>query len=270
MKELNVDLDLVQSWFTRDDESPIVRVASTDAFEASYLRELADVVRRCYASDDVIAYRASQLGVTRAAVVAALLPDKGSVMSGDFGEIIAYLVLGSQEHPTEVIGPKRWRLKQDRTKAAPGSDVVQFVLPNWPTPSGEDRLVCAEVKAKATSSNFTPIANAIEGMKKDRLGRAAKTLNWFKERAILGELDSSTIDIVDRFLDAVDHPEATKDFWAIAVLCTSLVDGEPDDVPEIPDDCRVAVVTIPELKARYEAVFKAIHDQADGDTGAAQ
>ncbi len=50
MKELNVDLDLVQSWFTRDEASPIVHIASTDSFDQSYLQELVDVVRRCYAS----------------------------------------------------------------------------------------------------------------------------------------------------------------------------------------------------------------------------
>jgi hypothetical protein len=52
-------------------------------------------------------------------------------MSGDFGEIVAYLYLAGSEGGG-VVGPKRWRLKEDRTKSAPCSDVVQLVFSNWP------------------------------------------------------------------------------------------------------------------------------------------
>src|SRR5690349_3073927 len=58
-------------------------------------------------------------------------------MTGDFGEFVAFLFLGSRAHPEDVVGPMKWRLKQDRLKPAPYSDVVQFALPDWPSSSSD-------------------------------------------------------------------------------------------------------------------------------------
>ncbi len=64
-------------------------------------------------------------------------------MSGDFGEILAYVYLAGMRHG-QIVGPKRWRLKEARTKSAPYSDVLQFVLPQWPVASNADILTGAE------------------------------------------------------------------------------------------------------------------------------
>jgi hypothetical protein len=262
MRDLQVDLGVVRSWFIQDDNSdnPVVMLVrlSGDG-EASWLTDLVEAARRCYASDQFLEHRATEGDMSKRDVLAALLPDPGSVMAGDFGEILAFLFLGSAPHPLEVIGPKKWRLKQDRTKPAPHSDVVQFVVPDWPAPCGRDRLVCAEVKTKSTPGDSTPISAAIADSAKDRLGRLSKTLAWLKERAILGELEPTTMAVVDRFLEAIAHPPAAKEFWAVAVICTSLLEAELIDVPEVaPDDCVLAVIAVPGLRVRYEEVFAAI------------
>lgn len=109
-------------------------------------------------------------------------------MSGDFGEILVYLYQAAKEHPVEAIGPKKWRLKQDRTKPSPHSDVVHYVLPSWPTPSAQDVILCAEVKTKATAGKTAPIKEAIEGCENDRTGRLARTLVWLRERALTEDL----------------------------------------------------------------------------------
>jgi hypothetical protein len=266
MRDLQVDPGLVRSWFTQDSDSDpsVMLVRSSRAAEEAWLTDFVEAMRRCYASDEFLEDRAAVLGLPKSEVLKALLPDPGSVMAGDFGEILTFLFLGSAQHPQEVIGPKKWRLKQDRTKAAPYSDVVQFVVPDWPTPSAADRIVCAEVKTKSTDGSSTPISSAISDSTKDRLGRLSKTLVWLRERAILGELEPATLTVLDRFLEAIEHPPAAKEFWAVAVICTSLVEGELVDAPEVPpDDCIVAVIAIPELKARYEQVFGAICPSID-------
>ena len=81
----------------------------------------------------------------------------GSVMAGDYGEIVTALYLASSAHPAEVLEPKMWRLKSRRTKASEGSDVVQLRLPHWPTASDEDAITCAEVKTKSTNGKSTPV-----------------------------------------------------------------------------------------------------------------
>ena len=270
MRGLQVDLSVVRSWFIQDDDSDnpvamLVRVS--DDGEASWRTGFVEAARRCYASDQFLEHRAVEGNMSKRDVLGALLPDPGSVMAGDFGEIVAFLFLGSAPHPHEVIGPKKWRLKQDRTKPAPHSDVVQFVVPDWPAPSRRDRLVCAEVKTKSTPGESTPISAAIADSTKDRLGRLAKTLAWLRERAILGELEPTTMAVVDRFLEAIAHPPAVKEFWAVAVICTSLLEEELIDAPQVaPDDCVIAVIAVPGLKTRYEEVFAAIRASVD-DSG---
>jgi hypothetical protein len=261
MRDLQTDIALIRSWFSSDDGGPvlIVRPGTQDA--AAWLSDLAVVARRCYVSDEFLDERAAEVGTDKAEVLAALLPDRGAVMAGDFGEIITFLFLGSRDEGTDVVAPKKWRLKGDRLKAAPYSDVVQFVVPHWPASSDEDRLICAEVKTKSTDGPSTPIPSAIADSEKDQLGRLAKTLAWFKDRALVEDLGSTSIPLIDRFLHATDHPAADKRFWAVAVICTSLVEAELATVPEeLPSDSTIAVIAMPDLKDHYEALFGAIVD----------
>jgi hypothetical protein len=260
MHDLALNIGELLSSFPREADSPFVLVRVPDEQADAWLEALAEGVRRCYAADEFLEARAAEIGLSRAQVLASLLPDRGAVMAGDFGEILVFIYQGAAEHPTAVIGPKKWRLKQDRSKPAPYSDVVQFVVPTWPTPSDQDRLLCSEVKTKSTTGDSTPIASAIADCEKDRLGRLAKTLVWLKERAIREDLGTTSIAHLDRFIEATDHPPAQKQFRAVAVLCTSLLDAELASAPEIaPADYTVLVLAVPDLKQRYEALFDAVH-----------
>jgi hypothetical protein len=259
MQDLDVDINLIRSWFEEDGphESGVLLVRTSDEAAATWVTDLVAGARRCYVTDDFLERRSAEMGVSKGEVLTALLPDPGAVMAGDFGEIVTFLFLGSREHPVAVIGPKKWRLKQDRRKPAPYSDVVQFLLPQWPDASVDDVVVCAEVKTKSTDGNSTPIASAIADSATDRVGRLAKTLAWLAERALLEDLGTTSLAAIQRFLQAVDHPPAVKKFWAVAVVCTSILEAELADAPEDADD-NVIVIAVPELKNLYEAVFAAV------------
>ena len=258
MDDLGFDIESALAWFPHQQETPYVLVRVDDAHSSAWSEALGVAVRRCYVSDSVIISRAAATGVAETDIIAAALPDPGATMSGDFGEILVYFYQAAQELPEQAVGPRKWRLKQDRTKAAPHSDVVHFVLPTWPTPSEEDRLLCAEVKTKATDTSFTPIANAIADSKKDRTSRLAKTLVWLRDRALLGDVEDVSIDQLNRFINATDEPQASRHFRADAIVCASLVDAELGNAPEAADDeYTVVVMSVPELKATYEAVFAA-------------
>lgn len=258
MIDLGIDVATFLPWFSHDQEEPYVLIRVSARHADSWAKILSVPLRRCYISDKALTKSARRTGRKKKELIAAKLPDRGSTMAGDFGEILVYLYQAGHEHPTAVIGPKKWRLKHDRTKPAPYSDVVHFVVPHWPTPTEEDLVLCSEVKTKSTNGRTSPIREAIADCEKDRLTRLAKTLVWFRERALHEDLGSTTIDHLDRFIDATDHPPAKKRFRAVAVVCSSLVDDELTDTPDdVPEGYTLVVISVPDLKKVYEAVYSA-------------
>jgi hypothetical protein len=179
-------------------------------------------------------------------------------MAGDFGEIVVYLYQGAREHPNVAYGATKWRLKQDRRKPAPHSDVVHFVLPSWPNPSEDDLVLCSEVKTKSTNASSTPITSAIEDSKKDRASRLARTLVWLRERALTEDLGDVELAHLERFINATEHPPAKWRFRAVAVISEELLDAELTSVPtQIHSDCTLVVISVPNLHEIYGLVFTA-------------
>ena len=256
--DLGFDFASAAPWFPHDKDTPYVLVRVSDEAAKSWAGSLGLAVRRCYVTDTLLNERAKALGVDMAEIVAACLPDAGSTMAGDFGEILIYFYQGVKELPEKALGPKKWRLKQDRTKPSPHSDVVHFVLPSWPESSANDLLLCSEVKTKSTNGDSTPIQSAIEDCGKDRTSRLARTLVWLRERALLEPLGDIEISHLDRFINATDHPPATKRFRAVAVICNTLVDEELKSTPATASpDYTVVIIAVPDLKKTYTAVFDA-------------
>ncbi|WP_147148042.1 Hachiman antiphage defense system protein HamA [Oceanithermus desulfurans] len=260
MRDLGINPASIAPWFSECRQSSYVLVCVSDEHAAAWAKVLGAPVRRCYIDDALLDKRAAETGCPKSELVAAKLPDRGSTMAGDFGEILVFLYHSAREPGVEFIGPKKWRLKQDRTKPAPYSDVIQFVLPHWPKPSTDDRILCSEVKTKSTAGNSSPINSAIADCEKDRTSRLAKTLVWLKERALYEDLGTTTLAHLERFTKATDYPEAQKQFRAVAVVCASLVGDVLADAPEEePTDYTVVVISVPQLKQRYEDVYNAVH-----------
>ncbi len=266
MKELGLDLIEVRAFFEEIQATPMIQVKIEPERAEAWTQLLGVPVRRCYISDGRLADLVEQDGHAHKTILEALLPDKGSVMAGDYGEIITALYLAACAYPAETHEPKMWRLKSRRTKPSEGSDVVQFQLPHWPESSSDDRITCAEVKTKSTNGQSTPVQSAIQHSRKDRENRLAKTLVWLRERAILGDLDTVALDHLDRFIKATDHPPAAREFRAVAVISTELVDDELLGVDEIlpdEDECTLIVISIPDLKANYESLFETLLANSD-------
>lgn len=261
MIELGLPPVVAGAWFVTQPQLGFTRINVAVDVAVTWGVVLRDAVRRAYISDQRLLASAQTAQHTRAAILAAKLPDAGAVMSGDFGEIVGYMYLASRDPQQSTIGPKRWRLKQERTKAAPGSDIVQFVLPTWPNASDQDRVVCAEVKAKATPGSFRPIAKAIEGSQLDSTSRLTRTLVWLRERALTDDIGAVSISQLDRFINATEFPTYTREFHAVAVICTNLVEEEiatlvPGDVP---DGFAVVIISVPQLRNTYMSVYEGVH-----------
>ncbi|MDW5266092.1 MULTISPECIES: Hachiman antiphage defense system protein HamA [Acidobacteriaceae] len=262
MLELGLQNNLVSPWFVTQPQQHYTRVTVSVTDAASWGGLLQDAVRRCYATDTYLLQRAQTTQLAPAQILASKLPDPGPVMSGDFGEILAYIFLASREGTTVAAGPKKWRLKETRTKAAPYSDVVQFVFHSWPVPNDQDRVICAEVKAKATNGASTPIPDALAGSQNDRTSRLAKTLVWLRDRAIGEDIGVVTVQELNRFIHATEHPQYAREHHAIAIICSGLVDAElatlvPQDIPE---GCAVVVVSVPNLHQTYTTVYENVRN----------
>jgi len=253
--DLGLSFHATAGWFSAVRRPSYVFVSLTNAHAATLPASLGMAIRRCYISDDKVSIQAVQYPPATK-VIAAALPDPGSVMSGEFGEILTYFYQGAMALPNTAVGLRRWHLKQDRNKAAPYSDVVHLVLPDWPTPCAMDTVLCSEVKAKSTKSKFEPIQKAIEGCETDRTSRLAGTLVWLRERAITGASEGASVAQLTRFIDTAGLPPTVKKFQAVAVVCDSLVTAETAKAPATPSpDYEVVVISVPKLKDVYEAAY---------------
>lgn len=258
MNDLGVDLSEVRGWFQRSQEAPYVLIRVCEEHAKQWSAALGLPVRRCYITDGILEQRALDLKVSQADVIAARLPDPGATMAGDFGEILCYLYQGASAESQSVAGATKWRLKQDRTKPAPHSDVVHFVLPSWPMPSADDAILCSEVKTKSTGGTSTPIRSAIDDSKKDRISRLARTLVWLRDRAYGEDLGDLTLAHLERFINATDHPQANRRFAAVAVVSADLVEAEIADAPtQVDPEYTVVVISVPGLQETYGSVFEA-------------
>lgn len=258
MDDLGFDFANAAAWFPHDQDQPyvLVRISTPHAQQLAALMGIP--LRRCYITDEALTHHAERLGIPLSEVLRSKLPDAGSTMAGDFGEVLCYFYHSTKELPANAIGPKKWRLKQDRTKPAPKSDVIHFVMPNRPHASAADAILCSEVKLKSTAGTSTPITSAIEDCEKDRVSRLASTLVWLRERALTEDLGDVDIALLNRFLDAVDSPPASKRFRAVAVVCESLVNAELAAAPIVASpDFTLVVISVPNLHQIYTAVFAA-------------
>jgi len=253
----SIDTSQLRSLFQTIQNVPYLRLAVSSA-NADNLKQLLGLpVRRCYITDEDLHQRAIELSLSTDEVLATKLPDPGSTMSGDFGEILTYLYHIGDRHPQSAFGPKKWRLKQDRTKPAPYSDVVHFLLPSWPIATDQDELLCSEVKTKATDGNSLPISSAITDSRKDSTSRLAKTLVWLREKAISDGFGDVSLAHLNRFINATDHPSFQKRFYAVAVICGDLVENEIlNDPPSVPAGHTLLLIVVHKLKDVYTAAYE--------------
>lgn len=261
MDELDFDFNISVPWFTHQQDQPYVLIQLNQQQTNQLVDEIADAIRRCYITDDLLKQRAVVTNLPQTEILQSKLPDTGSTMAGDFGEVFCYLYQSTKELPGFAIGVKKWRLKQDRTKPAPKSDVLHFLMPNRPDPSEQDQIICAEVKLKSTQSTSTPIASAIVDCQKDQTSRLSSTLQWLRARAMSEELGDIDIPLLDRFINQVDYPPAIRRFRAVAVLCDSLAPNEMQTVQLPPNaNFTLVVIVVPNLQQTYEAVFTAVRN----------
>lgn len=229
-----------------------------DGTQAKILEDfLVQQLPWCYTTKKHTRQRVEETGVPACQIISNKLPDPGSVMSGDFGEVLTLFFLSS-ECTENAIPIKKWRYKENRLKAAPLSDVILLYREYDDKASKNDFVICAEAKQKATkSSSFFPIEKSIEGFEQDRTGRLARTLAWLKEKAIDQE-SVKNIKFIKRFTSDHLSDEYKKHFKAVAIVDRKLLDEELTrqlKLPQQNESFEVIVLGIDQLKTLYETVY---------------
>lgn len=211
----------------------------------------------CYTTKKNTKQRVEKTKLSACEIIANKLPDPGSVMSGDFGEVLTLFFLGS-ERTENISSIKKWRYKENRLKAAPLSDVILLYREYKDKPSKNDFVICAEAKQKATKSKiFFPIEKSIEGFELDRTGRLARTLVRLREKAIDQE-SSKKLEFIERFTSGHLALEYKKNFKAVAIVDRELLDEElirELELPQQDESFEVIVLGINKLKLLYEKVY---------------
>jgi hypothetical protein len=93
---------------------------------------------------------------------------------------------------------------------------------------------------------------------------------WLRERALLENIGAVTLPQLNRFINATEFPAYTRQFHAIAVICSNLVEGELATlVPaSIPANCALVVISIPNLQDTYTTVYEAVGESVVAEAAA--
>lgn len=231
-----------------------------------FINYFPGIIRQCYISDEDIERSMQSAGLKseldEKRIIAACVPDLGSVMAGDFGEIVSHFLLIERSKPEPMEGLLKWRWKEDRNKPMQKTDVVLYKVGKKPSP--DDVIIAAESKAKATSNaKYDPVGVAIIGAKKDITSRLAKSLSWLKDRADKdGDIESSKK--LSRFIDSQEENFGPyqKYHKAIIFIDANLINSEPLVDHDISDmhNFEILVVVVPNLKETYQAIFDNIQN----------
>lgn len=257
--------------YFKESNSTYICFELNEADWDEFVKMLPPEYRISYITDADLENRIKTFGSTKEKEWGEILPTEGSIKSGDFGEILAYLFFKERHKDKKVDGPRKWHWKQEKNVAAPYTDVILFSIKDKDKPSKDDLLISVESKMKATpSKEYHPIQAAIDGAEKDYVSRIANSLSWlrkkYKDESLKEGADKEhlkgLVAMIERFIKSETIGEYDKKIKAIAFIDKDLYDDEVKKATTIPTtkglNLNVFAVSIKALKNVYENVFTEI------------
>lgn len=227
--------------------------------------------KSCYITDEDLQKRIENFSSTKEKEFLEILPDKGNIQSGDFGEILSYFFFKERHKSKKVDGPKKWRWKQDKNVPAPYTDVILFSIKKDGKASKDDLLISVESKMKAVvNDNYNPIQAAVDGAEKDYISRIASSLSWLRKKYKEESLKANAriedlkniVNSIERFIKSEIYGEYNKKIKAIAIIDKDFFEAELAKEIKIPlqngMSLSVFAVSINKLKCIYEKVYEEI------------
>lgn len=213
----------ILSYFNRDNATyaadGIVMFCFKNERRDDFLREGVNFYRLAFVSDEDLEDDIKEMGGSRRERIAEYLPTEENIKSGDFGEILTYLLF-SALYPDYNVKPLRWRWQEDVNRAVHFSDILWLYCIDPTHPQLSDKLMSVEVKTRATNpGRKSSINEAIKGSQKDSVTREGLTLAYMKRQYKRDKLYREA-KIVERFEKAVSDPYHCF-YNAIAVVDSS-------------------------------------------------
>lgn len=137
-----------------------------------------------------------------------IFPTNGSIISGDFGELLFQLIY-SKTHNVDFFH-YRWRSKQSANQSVPGSDLLGGTfIDDVSSPNHGDTLYVIEVKSGWVNENENILQKGYDSLEKDQNGRVGKSLFAIARR--MKDLDSNCdTSKVARFMNLNKYPVFEK------------------------------------------------------------
>ncbi|MDI6402052.1 SAVED domain-containing protein [Balneolaceae bacterium ANBcel3] len=224
-----------------------------------FIHELTDNFRLSYISDEELEDISSKNEMKKSEFLEQfVLPDKGNIKSGDFGEILSFhtVIEHFRTKGIRLIGPYKWMWK-DRNKAAQYSDALLFG-----NNGTNDLIITIESKMKATPSKEHRIQDAINGAVDDKLTRMSNTLFWLQEKyARLGDVKNRKL--AERYAYPSKYGSYDKVYKAIAIVDKDFEIQESNKEFTKGEDIIVLLFSINALKDAYEQTRQNIINSVD-------
>lgn len=217
--------------------------------------------RNAYIDEDELNERVRELGSSRKAELSHLLPTLPHLKSGEFGEILAYMLLAEKKYSEAQCQPLKWRWKEMQDMPMHGVDVVFLRCDDPNSPNEMDYYVTNEIKSKAvkpTAAKPSQLHEAAEGAEKDINGRISKTLVFLRNH-YNKEKNYEMARFIDRFADPVTKGSFSKYHNAVAIVDREHLqkhkdEFNPDQIANI-QKIELFLVPIANLKSIYEEVY---------------
>ena len=234
--------------------------------KADFIRDMIVSVRDAYISNEKIAELENSVHKTRQELIQRRLPKEIDIISGDFGEILTFHIATAHFASNANIKVKKWRFKDDKTKASPKTDILLFYKSPDMQFSPEDTMYSIEVKTFASDpyNSKSAILNAVKDADVDRTSRAIETIDYFLTRIEdTGEYIEHYTDI-ERFGGAYNQ-HCNKSFNAVAIIDSTYLSKHIANIPEsmYADYQGIDIYCLPmeELYNTYVAVYQQVPTQ---------
>ena len=217
----------------------------------------AKVLVRCYIDPSHLHTLAESQGDSPAKLLEdQILPDSGTMKSGDSGEILARSVL-RERGDLPVFPVYRWRSRSKRDDTVRGPDLLGYVISDFEQPSDEDVLYICEVKTRASTIKPSIVLDAFQGATENYISDLKNHL-FFARQKLLQQGDEEGELRLSRFAHPHNHPYIRR-----LVPCVVHNDQTWDDsyLSELPvrhglsDEVEVVVICVPDLAAWIGEVF---------------
>jgi hypothetical protein len=244
--------------FEKTDHFNIYRLKPED--REKFLNEITSHFRQCYITDENLNDGANKNQMHASKFLEEfILPSKGNIKSGDFGEMLSYFFVIEHFTLKDIIlfAPRKWLWKEDRNRASPFSDAVGFYRESNINSSENDFVVCVESKMHATKPDVHRIQEAIDGANNDRISRLAKTIGWLREQYTRKGYPEKR-EFIERFSNSVGKKTYNKIFKAYVILDKKYEISEFSQIIKNNDGISIIVITVENLKDIYESNLKRI------------